>query len=128
MFVSFFGWFGLCLLLQAASYYQNYRFKDNEPRRQTLQRLTETRPEERVILFEDSLHVNNVSDVHLTTLIEEDDEDENGEDIVTGGTGLEEPLVSRRELYKKSTMDDSDMGYFYQTGEFAIVVIKRCQE
>ena len=50
---------------------------------------------------------------HLDTVLE-DDGDTSETDAVEG---LEEPLVDRRDLFKKGSMDDSDMNYFYQTGE-----------
>lgn len=50
---------------------------------------------------------------HLDTVLEGD------EDIAETGAveRLEEPLIDRRGLFKKGSMDDSDMNYFYQTGK-----------
>ena len=111
--MSFFSWFGLCLLLQAANHYHYYTFKGNHPRESTIRHFSEDNAEFRGSLFVESLasqdSIENTEPALETVL--EDEENEFSE----ADGALEEPLVSRREQYKKDGLNRS---YFYQTGHF----------
>lgn len=116
MFVSFFGWLGICLLLQAASYYHNYTFKDHLPRQSTVERFSQAEIDQRGSLFDETDgggHSAENRDFHLN-IVTEDSEGYEDED----GDRLGEPLVvGRRAVFNKRSMDDANMSYFYQTGE-----------
>jgi hypothetical protein len=108
MLVSFFGWLLLCLLLQAVNYYHYYNFVDHAPRPLTIERFSNEA--DRASLFDESVNdtITRGEDFHyLETVVEED---------VSGTDGLDEPLIGRRNLFKKESMDDARMSYFYQTG------------
>ena len=112
--MSFFSWFGLCLLLQAASHYHYYTFKGNNPRESTIRRFSQETVERRGSLFVESLAASQDSKGTAEPALETVLEDEENEPSRAEGT-LEEPLVSRREQYIRDGMNRS---YFYQTGYF----------
>jgi hypothetical protein len=126
MLLSFFGWLLICLLLQAASYYHFYTFKGNDPRQDTIARFTQDSRDDRASLFDDPLIIRDPAEeltesleCHLEPVLE-DTEEHNKKDAEDS---LEEPLICRRELYKKISMDDSSTSYFYHTGEHLLIVL-----
>ena len=112
--MSFFSWFGLCLLLQAASHYHYYTFKGNNPRESTIRRFSQETVERRGSLFVESLAASQDSKGTAEPALETVLEDEENKPSRAEGT-LDEPLVSRREQYRRDGMNRS---YFYQTGYF----------
>jgi hypothetical protein len=115
MFVSFFGWLGICLLLQAASYYQNYTFKDRLPRASTIDLFSQAEIDHRASLFDETVKGGNYIETHnirLNTPAEGDEEDEDSD-----GDGLGEPsMTGRRTRFRKEFMNDAELSFFYHTG------------
>lgn len=115
MLVSFFGWLLICLLLQAVSYYHYYKFKDNAPRESTIRRFTQEEDGARASLFDDTLRKSEDEEIqgvnkHLETVVEDDGSGLDG--------SIEEPLIDRRDVFKKESIEDVRKSFFYQTGEF----------
>ena len=111
--MSFFSSFGLCLLLQAANHYHYYTFKGNYPRESTIRRFSQDTAERRGSLFVESLtsqDIKGTTEPALETVLEDEENEPSGAE----GT-LEQPLVSRREQYRRDGLNRS---YFYQTGYF----------
>lgn len=89
----------MCLLLQAANHYHYYTFKGNHPRQSTISHFSEDAAEFRGSLFVESV-ANQDSRETTETALETVLEDEENEFSEADGT-LEQPLVNRREQYKK---------------------------
>eukprot|EP00804_Cyclotella_cryptica_P000041 CCRYP_013714-RA/>CCRYP_013714-RA protein AED:0.06 eAED:0.06 QI:468/1/1/1/0.85/0.75/8/1701/607 len=117
MFVSFFGWFGICLLLQAANYYLNYTFKDRLPRPSAIERFSIAEINHSASLFDDTGRGGITTETNdlLEALAEGDEENEEGD-----GDGLGEPLMvsGRRTRFQKGYRDDANVSFFYRTGYF----------
>ena len=117
----FVGWLLICVLLQIASYYHYYTFKGNAPRKSTIEIFSQDIVNDRPSLFDNNVRSaqgkERTDEPHLETVVEHDEEYEKS---------LEEPFLDRRERYKKNSIDDDGMAYFYHTGEFNLLLSRNC--
>lgn len=82
-----------------------------------MRRFTQDSEGERVSLFDETLKDTMKTAATEETRIEELSLNESG-----AHGSLAEPLVGRRDIFKKESMDDASLSYFYQTGELKMMM------